>query len=433
MSLALALLLLFTPVAHAQTASSTDTTQADAAQALADVLAAQADQTTQQINSLKNEIEQLQIQLNNVSSQKQTLQSAVKSLDLNIKKLTKSITLTNAQIVQKDHDIVRLSGGIATTSATIGTTRDQVSSSLRNLAELDQEPLANALLAGGTLSDFFNQAVELGSLRDELENKIEDLSQLKTKLQNNKNAAQQSRAQLAALQAQLSQQKQSLAISRQSQSDLLAKTQNPESAYQALIAQKVEQEASLEQALFDLKSQYNVAANPNDYPRPRSGLLAWPVSGKIIITQYFGNTPFSQANPGVYGGHGHNAIDIAVPIGTPLRAALSGIIAGTGNTDTVAGCYSFGKWVMIKHGNGLSTMYAHLSQISVTAGQSVATGQLIGYSGPHLHFGVYVSAVTKIIQLGQATQKSLTPCHLAVMPVPPISGYLNPLNYLPAR
>jgi murein DD-endopeptidase MepM/ murein hydrolase activator NlpD len=416
-------------------------------------LQAQTDAATQQINELQNEIQQLQIQLNNTSTQKQTLQSAVQALDLNIQKLTKSITLTNAQIAQKDKQIAGLSNGISTTTTTIGATQEQVASSLRDLAEHDVEPIAEVLLAGGTLSDFFNEAVTLGSLRDTLENKIEDLSNLKTTLQTNKTSAQQSRAQLAALQTQLNQQKQSLAIARQSQNDLLTQTKNQESSYQALISQKQGQESSLEQALTDLKSQYNVAANPNDYPPPTPSLFAWPFSASVMascatktkavgnskcITQYFGNTPFAQAHASLYSGNGHDGVDIAVPIGTPVQAALSGVILGTGNTDAIKGCYSFGKWVMIKHDNGLNTMYAHLSQISVTPGQSVTTGQLIGYSGetgyatgPHLHFGVYVSAVTVIIPLGQATKTALTPCHLAVMPVPPVSGYLNPLNYLP--
>ena len=92
---------------------------------------------------------------------------------------------------------------------------------------------------------------------------------------------------------------------------------------------------------------------------------------------------------------------------------------------------------MIKHNNGLNTMYAHLSQIGVSEGQQVSTGDVIGYSGetgyatgPHLHFGVYVSSVTKIIRLGEATNGT-APCSRAVMPVPPLAGYLNPLSYLP--
>ena len=94
---------------------------------------------------------------------------------------------------------------------------------------------------------------------------------------------------------------------------------------------------------------------------------------------------------------------------------------------------------MVKHANGLNTMYAHLSQISVTTGQNVSTGQVLGYSGetgyatgPHLHFGVYVSSATQIMTLGAATQTK-TPCANATMPITPLSGYLNPLNYLPSK
>jgi murein DD-endopeptidase MepM/ murein hydrolase activator NlpD len=154
----------------------------------------------------------------------------------------------------------------------------------------------------------------------------------------------------------------------------------------------------------------------------------------VRVTQYFGNTAFAAS--GAYKGKGHNGIDIGVPNGTPLKAALSGTVVGTGNTDSVRGCYSFGKWVLIKHSNGLSTLYAHLSKIAVSSGQQVSTGQLIGYSGetgyatgPHLHFGVYVSSATQIMKLGDATN-SKSACSSATMPIAPLSAYLNPMNYL---
>ena len=70
-----------------------------------------------------------------------------------------------------------------------------------------------------------------------------------------------------------------------------------------------------------------------------------------------------------------------------------GTVLGTGNTDAIKGCYSFGRWVLIQHDNGLSTIYAHLATMLVSKGDAVSTGQLIGYSdttgyavGPHLHF-----------------------------------------------
>ena len=117
-------------------------------------------------------------------------------------------------------------------------------------------------------------------------------------------------------------------------------------------------------------------------------------------------------------------------------AALTGIVVGTGNSDSIKGCYSYGKWVLIKHGNGLSTLYAHLSQISVVQGQNVETSDLLGFSGatgyatgPHLHFGVYASDAVKVMTLGSATGK-VSPCAKATIPVSASTGYLDPMDYL---
>ena len=103
-------------------------------------------------------------------------------------------------------------------------------------------------------------------------------------------------------------------------------------------------------------------------------------------------------------------------------------------------CYSFGKWVMLQHPNGLNTLYAHLSDnTEVSKGQAVTTGQLIGYSGmtgyatgPHLHFGVYAGAGVKIMDLGTFRGSGGTPCTDAgaVLPVAPNNAYLNPISYL---
>ena len=157
----------------------------------------------------------------------------------------------------------------------------------------------------------------------------------------------------------------------------------------------------------------------------------------LKITQYFGNTSFSTANPQIYNGKGHNAIDIAAIDGTPVLSALAGVVLGTGDTDKARGCYSFGKWVMIIHGNGLSTLYSHLSSIDVSKDQTVYTGQVIGLSGqtgyatgPHLHFGVYATEGTQIMRLGDFRNGVKTGCATAVMPVATLDAYLNPLSYL---
>lgn len=396
-------------------------------------LEAQREASLQEIERLKAEIAELQKELNTTTEQKSTLQSAIKALEINIQKLQKSISLTNAQIAQKDKEIRTISGDITTTSSDIDRSREQIAESLRELESLDSSGTLVTILAGGTLSSFFDAAVSLSAVRSGLQNRIQDLSELRGDLQVDKTSAEQKRKELASLQNSLSQQRQGLNVAKSEQQTLLKETQNKESSYQSLIAEKQAQQQEFEAALRTYESQLGLEVSSGSFAAPGAGVLKWPVDNPYV-TQSFGNTPFATANAQVYGGRGHNAIDLRAPVGTPIKAARGGTIKGTGNTDSTCPNASYGKWVFIEHDNGLSTLYAHLSTISVTQGQSVATGQLIGYSGstgyatgPHLHFGVYATAGSKIASFPSQSCKGKT----YTMPLADPTAYLNPLSYLP--
>ncbi len=213
---------------------------------------------------------------------------------------------------------------------------------------------------------------------------------------------------------------------------LLAETKNQEANYRALVAQKLARKQQVEEEIRKAEEAIKVTINPNSLPKTGSGVLRWPFD-KVVITQYFGNTPFATANAQVYKGNGHNAIDLGAPVGTPTKAALSGTIMGAGDTDLVCKGASYGRWIMIKHNNGLATIYAHLSLIKVVEGQSVNTGDVIGYSGatgyvtgPHLHFSVLASEGVSV-----GFVKSKVPgCGTYRIPLSPVNAYLNPLSYL---
>ena len=119
-----------------------------------------------------------------------------------------------------------------------------------------------------------------------------------------------------------------------------------------------------------------------------SGSFVWPMSG--YITQRFWE--------------GHRAIDIGAGEGTPIVASDSGYVAVAQWSDV-----GYGRMVIVDHGNGYQTLYAHMIKYFVEPGQSVAKGEMIGHcgstgnsTGPHLHFEVIKSGVRR-----------------------------NPLNYLP--
>jgi murein DD-endopeptidase MepM/ murein hydrolase activator NlpD len=120
-----------------------------------------------------------------------------------------------------------------------------------------------------------------------------------------------------------------------------------------------------------------------------SGQLIWPVNGPVTGV-------FGEQRPG----HIHAGIDIAVPEGTPIRAADSGTVALMG---WVGG---YGNYTCVQHTASMSTCYGHQSRFATSQGASVSQGQVIGYSGntgnstgPHLHFEVRING-TPVNPLG---------------------------------
>lgn len=385
------------------------------------------DDTSDQIKKLQDEIKKLESQLTTTSAQKATLQTTVRGLDLQIQKLQKSLSVTQSQISQKDKDIKNLGADITTTEGNISTSQSQIAGTLRNLDQMTDDSMVSALLGGITLASFFEQAVSLSAVRDELQNHVEDLSALKTTLTSSKKTAEQKRQELAALKNNLTDQQKGVSVVRTTQNSLLTETKNKESEYQALIAQKKAEQASFEAELIKLAAGLG-SADTTTAPAAARGTIGWPL-GAVRITQNFGNTAFAAS--GAYNGSGHNGIDFGGAIGTPVKSVLAGTVQEV-NQGAIKYC-QYGKWVLVKHHNGLTSLYAHLSSISVAKGQAVTAGQTVGLlgdtgyaTGPHLHLTLYVSSAV--------TFKNYT-CNsgaVAFIPIAPLNAYLNPRLYLPA-
>ena len=112
--------------------------------------------------------------------------------------------------------------------------------------------------------------------------------------------------------------------------------------------------------------------------------LQWPASGRI--SGIYGSQRILNGQPR----QPHLGLDVAVPVGTPIKAAAAGTV-----TLAADDLYFTGGTVIIDHGAGVQTLYAHLSRLDVREGQRVAPGAVIALSGatgrvtgPHLHFGL---------------------------------------------
>lgn len=145
-----------------------------------------------------------------------------------------------------------------------------------------------------------------------------------------------------------------------------------ESAVQALIQRK--------EAEARARTSRSSGAIVGDAGRVSAAGLVWPVRGRVT-SEY-----------GWRWGRMHQGIDIAAPTGTPIIAAKGGVVIHAGRMG------GYGNMVIIDHGGGFSTVYAHQSRIGARAGQSVQQRQIIGYvgstghsTGPHLHFETRVN------------------------------------------
>ncbi|GAB4044623.1 M23 family metallopeptidase [Spirosoma litoris] len=114
-------------------------------------------------------------------------------------------------------------------------------------------------------------------------------------------------------------------------------------------------------------------------------VLVWPLAGTVRITSAFGN----RVAPTAGASTDHTGIDLAAPVGTPVKCPADGAVTNVYTTG------SGGNQLTILHDNGLTTGYAHLSRYGVKSGDRVLTGQIIAYTGntgtttgPHLHFSV---------------------------------------------
>lgn len=400
---------------------------------LIDDLQKQIDSRNATIASLEKEIAQYEAQVTLTSKQAATLKNLISTLDTTKKKLDAQIKLTQNKISATELTINKLSGEIVTQKNAIDQNSEALGETIRRMNQADDNTLLESVLADTSVSVFLNDIQNLEQIQNSVKDHINTLQDLKQGLQNKQTASEQNKQDLVGFKTDLSSQQKAVVYDTQVKSKLLTETKNQEATYQKTLAQKKALRDAVQAELNDYESKLQIAIDPNSMAKAKTGVLAWPLDS-IRITQYFGNTAFAQAHAALYNGTGHNGIDLAASIGTSVKAALSGTVTGTGNTDTVCPGASYGRWVLVKHDNGLSTLYAHFSVVSVSAGQRVSIGQTLGLSGatgyatgPHLHFTVYATQGVEIINRpSKACNGTYT------LPVATFAAYLNPLSYLPS-
>ena len=389
------------------------------------------DQKNREIAEIEAEIKKYKDEISKTSASQKTLQSAIKTLETTKKKLSADISLTQKKIDTTELTIKSLSSEISDKQRAINIQQQAIREAIIKTHEHDQTNTIESILSYSTLSDFWGSQSELIDLQKNMQERVSLLVNTKQELSSTKSATEKKFKDLSNLRGQLADQRKIVDVNTSQTSTLLKETKNKESEYKKQLADKEAKRQAVEKELNDYESQLKFLIDPASYPSAGTKSL-FPPLDDIYVTQPFGDTAFSRQNAGLYNGKGHNGVDLRAAPGTPVKSAYAGIIQGTGNTDQVCSGASYGRWILIKHGNGLTTLYAHLSLVKVTEGQSVETGDLIGYSGntgystgPHLHFGLFASQGVQITNL-----KSRVCNGTYRVPVADFRAYLNPMSYI---
>jgi len=199
-------------------------------------------------------------------------------------------------------------------------------------------------------------------------------------------ATQQAEAERAAVEVERATQAQRklaemAAIERTKSAEIKAQLDGQLASYSALVADLEAESRKLEEELA--RSRWRAG-------RPGVGELLWPTNGRA-------GSGFGWRVHPIYGSRRmHTGVDISGPYGQPIIAAAEGLVVHAGWRG------GYGLAVVVDHGGGLATLYAHQSSINVADGQVVTAGQKIGSigstgqsTGPHLHFEVRVNGTPK--------------------------------------
>lgn len=389
-----------------------------------------------EIQALQQEVAQYQNQVNQIKDQANTLQGTLNVIGNNQKQLQKNLTLTTKKAQKTALTIEQNQAQIGDLGRGISKNTLAIAQAIRLLNRHDNESLLELVISDGTVSDFMKDVDQVLDLQSSLHGHVEGMQSAKQGLEQAQQSLADRKKELETLSNQLKDQKKVVDVQAAEKKNLLNETKNKESEYQKLVEDRKKQIEALTAEIFEYESKLKFTLNPNSLPSSGSEALGWPLA-EVVVTQKFGKTVDARR---LYVSGSHSGIDFRAPVGTAVYAAADGTVEGTGNTDTTCPKASFGKWVFIRHANGLATAYGHLSLIKATEGQTVKKGDLIGYSGstghvtgPHLHLTVYASGGIDGQEGARVAERPSVSCKGKTyrMPIAPTNAYLDPLLYLP--
>lgn len=337
----------------------------------------QIEQKRSELDSIRAQIEEKRSILNQLKQQENGITGQIDQIDANL-------DLKETELKDANYRLNLLQQKILDTNAQIDYQRKvtqekeaQVSNRLRSIYMMKELPFFDIVLSmNNNVNDWFETLFIFERIASQDKDVLDQYSISMRNLNELLKSQGEEQSKAIELKKDLEQKKQEIISQRNDRQAILKDIMSNKASYEAAEAELQAKSQEIEAFLRGFDSS----------PRTGTGRFIWPASGPIT-------SPFGpRYDPYLHVHSFHTGIDIGAEYGSPILAADSGRVVYSGWYD------GYGKAVIIDHGGGVSTLYAHASRLVAYVGESVRQGQVIGYvgatgyaTGPHLHFEIRIN------------------------------------------
>ena len=354
---------------------------------------------------LQNKIDDVETILEELEKLKSDTNAYITEMDNKLEEITNYIVDLEGQIETKNGEIEEIQVTLKKQEEDIQSQYEAMKKRIRFMYENGQQEYLELILSTGSIGDFLNKAEYLTKITEYDRNMLDKMKETKAQIEETKATLEKEKGELQELKNSADKEKEQIEVLVDEKAKLLEETeatiqsqeanietmQGEIAASKAIVAEleeierkRKEEEERRKQEEANAKNNQS-SSNTTTTPSYSGGELLWPVPGYYTISSDYGY----RVHP-LYGyDEYHSGLDIPAPRGTEIIAAAGGTVAWAYKSS------SAGNWIGIDHGNGLYTVYMHMSRFAVSEGDTVNAGEVIGYvgstgwsTGNHLHFSV---------------------------------------------
>lgn len=351
--------------------------------------------------SIKNELETLQDRADEIDRQQAELQQQIddntlqiesiidqkKVLDQQIRLIYEEIENINAQIQIYNQLIADQQKNLDDALKRQKDLTAQYSTRIRAMEKNSHISYWSVLFQSTSFSDFLGNLQMMSDVAQADQKMMEELCAAALEIRNAQDQLSAEKTSLDNQRTALAENQAALDLMNAEANLLLDALNDSTSEILDLMAEYEREEAELNEEVAELEREYTNAIEAGQVPGGTSSGWLYPLPYRVSITDAYGWR--HHVITGKYSFH--HGVDFAAGRGTKIYAARSGTV-----TEAVADDRIYGNYVTINHGDGYSSLYAHMTHFVVSQGDYVTQGQVIGYvgssgwsSGPHLHFSIY--------------------------------------------